>query len=75
MEADAALTIFEELYYESQKKISLQYIVSDDESSMRALLKHDINHPKGKLIPERPEPEWLADPFHKTKIVAKPILG
>ena len=49
MEADAALTIYEELYYESQKKIVLQYIVSDDDFSMRALLKHGCNHPKGKL--------------------------
>ena len=43
MEADAALTIYEELYYESQKKIALQYIVSDNDSSMRALLKHSAN--------------------------------
>ena len=57
MEADAALTIYEELYYESQKKTALQYIVSDDDSSMRALLKHGINHPKGKSKPKIPEPE------------------
>ena len=68
MEADAALTIYEELYYESQKKIALQYIVSDDDYSMRALLKHGINHPKGKLKPEIPEPEWLADPSHSPSI-------
>ena len=75
MEADEALTIYEELYYESQKKIALQYIVSDDDYSMRALLKHGINHPKGKLKPEILEPEWLADPSHRTKIVAKPIFA
>ena len=56
MEVDAALTIYEGLYYKSQKKIALQYIVSDDDSSMRVLLKHSINHPKGKLKPEIPEP-------------------
>ena len=42
---------------------------------MRALLKHGINHPKGKLKPEIPEPEWLADPSHRTKVVAKPIFA
>ena len=47
MEADAALTINEELYYESQKKIALQCIILDGDSSMRVFLKHIINHPKG----------------------------
>ena len=75
MEADAALTIYEELYYESQKKIALQCIVSDDDSSMRALLKHSTNHSKGKLKAEIPEPEWLADPSHRTKVVAKPFFA
>ena len=42
---------------------------------MRALLKHSINHPNGKLKPEIPEPEWLADPSHRTKVVAKPIFA
>ena len=48
MKANVALTIYEELYYESQKKIALQYIISDDNFSMRALLKHSINHPEDK---------------------------
>ena len=75
MEADATLTIYEELYYESQKKIILQYIVSDDDSSMRKILKHSINHPKGKLKPEILELEWLTDLSHKTKVIAKPIFA
>ena len=75
MEADAALTIYEELYYESQKKIALQYIVSDDDSSTRSLLKHSINYPKGKLKPEIPEPIWLPNPSRRTNVVAKPIFS
>jgi len=75
MEPDAALTIYEELFYDSLKKIALQYIVSDDDSSMRALLKHSTNHSKGKLKAEIPEPEWLADPSHRTKVVAKPFFA
>ena len=75
MEPDAGLTIYEELFYDSHKKIALQYIVSDDDSSMRALLKHSTNHSKGKLKAEIPEPEWLADPSHRTKVVAKPFFA
>ena len=35
--------------------------MSDDDSFMRALLKHGFNHSKGKLKLEIPEPDWLAD--------------
>ena len=41
---------------------------------MRALLKHDCNYPKGKSKLEIPEPDWLTDPSHRTKVVAKPIF-
>ena len=37
---------------------------------MRALLRHPENNPKGKLPLEILEPEWLADPFQQTKVVA-----
>ena len=57
IEVDAVLSIYEELYFDSKKKIALQYIVSDDDSSMRALLKHSCNHPKGKLKLEILEPK------------------
>ena len=74
MEVDVALSIDKEMYYNSQKKIALQNIVSDDDSSMRALLKHSCNHPKGKLKLEILEPDWLADLSHITKVVAKHIF-
>ena len=46
-------------------------IVSDNDSTMRAHLKHPGNHKRGKLNPEIPKPSWLADPSHRTKVVAK----
>ena len=49
-------------------------IVSDDDSTMRALLKHPGNHKREKLNPEIPEPSWLADPSHRTKVVTKYIF-
>jgi len=45
-EANAVMSIYEDLYSDSKKNIALQYIVSDDDSSVRALLKHGCNHPK-----------------------------
>ena len=41
---------------------------------MRALLEHPGNHPRGKWNVEIPEPIWLADPSHRTKVVTKYIF-
>jgi len=73
MEADAALTLYKDIYNKSGKRIHLQAVVADDDSSMRALLKHRCNNPKGRLPEDMNEPDWLADPSHRTKVVAKPI--
>ena len=75
MKSDAALNLYENLFYDSKKKFVLKSIVSDDDSTMRALLKHPKNHKRGKLNPEIPEPTWLADPSHRTKVVAKYIFA
>ena len=71
MELDAALLLYEVIFYDSIKKIALRSIVSNDDSIMRALLKHPGNHKRGKLNLEIPEPSWLADPSRRTKVVAK----
>ena len=74
MEADAALQLYISLYQDSNKNIVLKDVVVDDDSSMRALLTHKAINPKGRLSEEMPQPEWLADPSHRTKVVAKPIF-
>ena len=53
------------------KILHLKLVVADDDSSVRALLKHQHNNLKGRLPEEMIEPEWLADPSHRTKVVAK----
>lgn len=75
MEPDAVLSLYDNMFYDSLKKIALRSIVSDDDSTMKALLKHPSNHKRGKLNPEIPEPSWLADPSHRTKVVAKYIFA
>ena len=50
------------------------WIVSDDDTSMRAILKHkktDSDTDKGKLPSHIPEPIFKADPSHRVKVVAK----
>ena len=75
MESDAALHLYKRLLQDNDKKVVLKAIVADDDSSMRALLRHPHNNPKGKLPLEMPEPEWFADPSHRTKVVAKPFYA
>ena len=53
--------------------LHLKIIIKGYDSSVRTLLKHQYNNPKGRLPEKIIELEWLADPSHRTKVVAKPI--
>ena len=75
MESDAAPHLYKRLFLDNDKKVVLKAIVVDDDSSMRALLRHPHDNSKEKLPLETPESEWLADPSHRTKIVAKPFYA
>ena len=76
MEANAALEAYNELHRVSNGTNALSHIIADDDSSMRALLRHKSNnHPKGALPSDLPEPAWLADPTHRTKVMAKPFFA
>ena len=73
METDTALHFYQEIFETSKKMLYLKAIVADGDSSMRALLKYQHIDPKGRLPEVRVEPEWLADPSHRTKITTKLI--
>ena len=75
METDDVLYLYENLFDDFNKMISLGHIVSNDNSTMRAILKHISNHPKGRLKDEIHQPEWYANPSHRTKVVAKLIFN
>ena len=70
----------EDAYY--NRFFIIDVIVSDDDSTMRAVLKHPsigvrgqvIKTSKGKLDVQIPEPYFLADPSHHIKVVAKHIF-
>ena len=71
MEVDATLHFYKTLFNDNEKTVILKAIIAYDDSSMRVLLRHPDNNQKGKLPLEIPEPEWLADPSNRTKVVAK----
>ena len=74
MEAKLALSLTEFLFDETQGCVYLNEIVSDDDSTMRLLLQHETSNDKDKLPPYIPEPDFLADPSHRIKVMAKPFF-
>ena len=80
MEASAILKMVEDAYY--NRFFIIDLIVSDDDSTMRAVLKNPIigvrgqvlKTSKGKLDVQTTEPSFIADPSHRNKVVAKHIF-
>ena len=75
MEAKPALSLTTELFDKSKARLYLNEIVSDDDSTMRALLKHQSNNDKGRLPRNIPQPDFLADPSHKIKVMSQPFFN
>ena len=81
MEASAILKIVEDALY--NLFFIVDVIVSDDDSTMRYVLKNTLidvwgqvmKTSKGKLDEEIPDPSFLADPYHRVKVVAKHIFS
>ena len=76
MEADGCLELVEHVSETYQSSVYVYIIVSDDDSTMKAIVNHESNGAKkGRLKPNIPVPKWKADPTHRTKVVAKPIYA
>ena len=75
MEADGALSLVLKLDEKTKSMIFVEAFVSDDDSSLRAIMRHQNPKGKGMLPPHIPEPKWLADPSHRTKVVANAIFA
>ena len=76
MESKVALTLTERLFSESNGRIYIAQLVSDDDSSMRSLLLHkSVNPDKGRLPDIIPAIKFLADPTHRIKVMSKPAFG
>ena len=80
MKASAILKIVEDAFY--NRFFVIYATVSNDDSTMRAVLKHPskgargqvLKSSKGKLHEDIPDPSFLADPSHHVKVVAKHIF-
>ena len=71
MEAAVALELCIQLH-DGEYDVYVEKIVSDDDSTMRAHLRHVS---QGGKLPDRiPPPIFLADPSHRIKVMAKPLF-
>ena len=74
MEAALALDLVKEMHSKSNGSVHISQIVSDDDSTMRSLIKHKECHDKGQLPISVPQPVFLADPSHRIKVMSKLIF-
>ena len=74
MESEVALNLTHSVFRESDGRVFVKHIVSDDDSSMRAHLQHQSSCKKGKLDEDVPEPNFFADPSHRIKVMSAPIF-
>ena len=72
MESEAALDIVQNIYNENEGKKFVKAIVSDNDSTLRAILKHPSNHNKGRLPAHILEPRFLDDPGHRERNLSQP---
>ena len=70
------LWLMKRLYTKMEGCVFYEYIVSDDDTTMKKYLTHPEKRPTGKvniggrLPKEIPVPKWFADPTHRAKCVA-----
>ena len=72
MESSLALDLISDTYRKFGGNVFIEKVVSDDDSTMRSHCKNEKNG--GKLVDTIPEPEFLADPSHRIKVMVKPIF-
>lgn len=81
MESDGLLLISKKIEKEYAGSVYLDYIITDDDSTMKKYLTHPKKRPNGnvniggRLPLSIPEPKWFADPSHRTKCVRNMFYG
>ena len=60
IETNTVLSLYENLFNDSNKKIDLSHIISNDKSTMIDIIKHVSNHPKCRLKDKIHQLEWYA---------------
>ena len=76
MEADGALSLVTKLDRKTDSKVFVESLVTDDDSSIRAILSHPSKgKQKGQLSEHIPQPRFLADPSHRARVVDSKIFA
>ena len=76
MESNGMLWLMKRLYKMMSGSVYYEFIVSDDDTTMKKYLTHPEKRPRGekniggRLPKEIPVPTWFADPTHRAKCVA-----
>ena len=74
MEAIVIISSTEEIHSGSSGYIYIEFLVSDDDNTMRVLLTHQSYNEKGRLPPDIPTPKFLSKPIHLLNIISKPTI-
>ncbi len=74
MEATAALEMVGEVWDNFNGNDFIEFIVSDDDSTMRAKVSYSTSNKHGMLPPRVIEPIFKADPGHRINSMAKPMF-
>ena len=69
MESEVALQLTTKIFRDSDGLLYVAYIVSDDDSTMRAHLQHKSKEPKARLNDDIHEPSFCDDPSHRVKVM------
>ena len=72
MEAAVAMDLIVAVHDKMDSRVYCETLVSDDDSTMRSHLQHSENG--GKLDNSIPQPDFLADPSHRIKVMAGSIF-
>ena len=72
MEAAVAMDLIVAVHDKMDSRVYCETLVLDDDSTMRSHLQHSENG--GKLDNSIPQPDFLADPSHRIKVMAAPIF-
>ena len=71
MEVTAAFDLVIELH---ELGIGVEYVVSDDDSTLRAHLQHIGTYKDGNLSLDVPQPSFLCDPSHRVTVMDKEVF-
>lgn len=74
MEADRELRMFQAVYKKYSNKVYMEEFVSEDDLSIRKMLRCKTDNGTGDLPEDMKEPIFLADVNHHIKCMAGPFF-